>query len=765
MHIGKPRKYALILSCFVFLFVGPSHGKSVKNPQGKKMPNTIDQFIKERQAGGQKANRLINEKSPYLLQHAFNPVDWYPWGEEAFAKAKAEDKPIFLSIGYSTCHWCHVMAHESFESEEVAAILNKYFVCIKVDREERPDVDQIYMAAVQAMTGGGGWPMSVFITPDLKPFYGGTYFPPEAKHGLPGFSQILLAIQDAWLNKRDDLLVSADKITAHLKQDDGETAKGNVNAKVLEKGFQQINREFDETYAGFGRAPKFPRPVIYNFLLRYYHDQGEERALNMTLLTLRKMAAGGMYDHIGGGFHRYSVDGQWRVPHFEKMLYDQAQLVVSYIEAYQISQDPFYANVAEDILSYILRDMRDSAGGFYSAEDADSQDPHDKAKHGEGLFYLWDKDEIVEILGEEHAKVFNFHYGVKKNGNALNDPQNEFVGKNILYVAHSLEETADHYDKPEAEVAALLEQARVDLMGKRQQRPHPHLDDKVITSWNGLMISALAKAAQALGKDEYAEAATKAADFIFDTLYEGATGQLKRRYRVGSAGLDGQLDDYAFLIAGLLDLYEATFEIEWLKRAVALTEKQLELFWDEKNSGFFDTTGKDPSVLVQMKSDYDGAEPTGNSIAALNLLRLAWMTGNDDWQKRGLATIEAFSGRLNEYPPILPQMLVAHGFSQAKPTQVVIAGKIGKADTEIMLSLVRKRFLPNKIILFADGVAGQKYLGAQLPFLAEVAMLDNKATAYICENYTCQLPTTDIAKLVQQLDALERGKLSSDVEK
>jgi len=716
--------------------------------------STIETFLAQQRAQGKKPNKLIGEKSPYLLQHAFNPVHWLPWGEEAFAKARREDKPIFLSIGYSTCHWCHVMARESFENQQLAEFLNQHFVCIKLDREERPDIDHIYMTAVQALTGHGGWPMSVFLTPELQPFYGGTYFPPEPRHGMPSFGEVLSAVNDAWLNRRGKLLESAANITAHIRQSGGGAKDGKVDGAIGAKAFLQIEAEYDSEFGGFGRAPKFPRPVLFNFLLRHAALNPGTQAEAMTLFTLRKMAAGGMYDHIGGGFHRYSVDRQWRVPHFEKMLYDQAQLAVTYLEAFQVGQDPFYASVAQDVLDYVLREMTSPEGGFYSAEDADSSEAGNPAHHGEGIFYLWSRDEIFSLLGRESGEIFCFHYGVEEKGNALEDPQSEFAGKNILYIAHPFEETAKKFKKTEEELARLLERSRQKLHAARKMRPHPHRDDKILTSWNGHMLSALARAAQVLGEKRYLDAAEQAAGFIKNKLYDADSGKLSRRFRDGEAGLAGQLDDYAFLVNGLLDLYEASFDISWLEWAIALTEKQIVLFGDGAGGGFFDTAEGDSSVLVRMKSDYDGAEPTGNSISALNLARLAWITGNDAFRKRAGETVDAFSARLREYPPILPQMLVAHGMLRQKPRQIVLAGKLGRPDTELMLSVIRKRFLPFKTVLLADGAAGQDFLQKMQPFLEGVAMQENKATVYLCENFSCRLPTTDLAELIRRLESL-----------
>jgi len=512
----------------------------------------------------QHTNRLAQEKSPYLLQHAHNPVDWYPWGEEAFAKARRENKPIFLSIGYSTCHWCHVMAHESFENEETAAIMNREFVNIKVDREERPDVDRVYMTFVQATTGGGGWPMSVWLTPDLKPFVGGTYFPPEDRYGQPAFRKVLERIAAAWKQDHEKIVDQSSKIIAALRE--SQTAQSataaRINIDVFDKAYDQLARTFDGKEGGFGSAPKFPRPVTLNFLTRFYardpkSDSGKQ-ALEMDLLTLRKMAAGGMHDHLGGGFHRYSVDRYWHVPHFEKMLYDQAQLAVAYLDAFQISQDRQYAAVARDILDYVARDMASKEGGFFSAEDADSvvagiDDPgHSKA---EGAFYIWTKKEIDSALGEA-ADIFDFHYGVQPHGNAPegSDPQDEFRGQNILIERHTVAETARHFKKSEDEVRQSLGRSREKLLSIRNGRPRPHLDDKIIAAWNGLMISAYARAAQILDEQRYLESATRAAQFLRTHLYDEKSKLLFRNYREGRSDIEGFADDYAFVIQGVLDL-------------------------------------------------------------------------------------------------------------------------------------------------------------------------------------------------------------------
>jgi uncharacterized protein len=724
-------------------------------------PNTAAGFVREQLARGLESNRLLHEKSPYLLQHAFNPVDWYPWGEEAFTRAAREDRPVFLSIGYSTCHWCHVMAHESFEDEATATILNQSFVCIKVDREERPDIDQIYMAATRSMSGGGGWPLSVFLTPDRRPFYAGTYFPPAPRGGMASFSELLHGIAGAWRNDRQHIMDIAGRLTEKLREM-AQTGPGifPMSKEVLATGFRQLVAEYDATYGGFSRAPKFPRPVGLNLLLRYHWRTRDEDSLAMVLHTLRSMAAGGIYDQLGGGFHRYSVDQQWRVPHFEKMLYDQSQLAISYLEAYQLTGDPLLARIARATLDYVLRDLTGSHGAFYSAEDADSPRPENPAEHSEGAFYLWTAAEIGSLLDSQEAAVFNHHFGVADNGNALTDPHGEFTGRNILYAARSPEETAQHLGSSIKEVEVILGKVSRKLFAQRNRRPRPHLDDKVITAWNGLMISALARGYQVLSEERYLKAASGAAAFVLTELHDATSGLLKRRYREGEAGLEAQLDDYAFLVQGLLDLYEASLDIWWLEQAVKLTGRQVELFADEKSGGFFDTSGRDHTVLVRMKSDYDGAEPTGNSVAAMNLLRLGWITDNREWRQRAEGTLAAFADVLSQFPLGIPQMAVAHDFHLATPKVIVIAGLPEAEDTRRMLREVQRCFLPHRILLLADGGKGQQWLAQYLPFVADIQMLEGRATAYLCENYTCKLPTDDPDRLREMLTSDQQAVIS-----
>ncbi len=690
------------------------------------------------------------EKSPYRLQHAHNPGDWLPWGPEAFEKARKEDKPIFLSIGYSTCHWCHVMERESFENEEIAAIMNKHFISIKVDREERPDVDRIYMAYVQATTGGGGWPMSVWLTPDLKPFVGGTYFPPENRYGRAGFPVLLERIAEAWRSERQKILESSEDVLAQLrKQAEVAPAKAGsglvLDRAALESGFLIFRRSFDSKLGGFGSEPKFPRPVTHNFLLRYHARTKSREALDMVLLTLREMAKGGMNDQLGGGFHRYSVDSRWFVPHFEKMLYDQAQLAISYLEAFQITRDPAYATVARRIFDYVLRDMLDPDGGFYSAEDADSViDPAKPKEKGEGAFYVFTRAEIGD-------PVFEYRYGVEKDGNVANDPHHEFTGKNILFEARSLEETARKFEKTEAEVRAAIAVTSARLMTMRSKRVRPHLDDKVLTAWNGLMISAFAKGGAILDEPHYAAAARRAADFILGKMYDPKTGILLRRYRQGEAAIPGFLDDYAFFSQGLLDLYEAQFDTRNLDAALSLTEKQIELFEDKASGAFFSSGADDSSLVMRLKEDYDGAEPSGNSVALLNLLRLAQITDRKDLRETADRALAAFAPRIMSAPVGVPQMLVAWEYSLSKPKQIILVGEKSAESTGAMLSVLNERFVPNRIVLLIEGAEAREKLAAWLPVIETMGQIGGTATAYVCEDYSCKLPTSDPLKFAELL--------------
>jgi hypothetical protein len=702
-------------------------------------------------------NALANEKSPYLLQHKNNPVDWLPWGAAAFEKAKKANKPIFLSVGYSTCHWCHVMAHESFESVETAKVMNEHFINVKVDREERPDVDKIYMTFVQATTGGGGWPMSVFLTPDGTPFLGGTYFPPEDRAGRPGFRTVLKRIAEAWEKDRDAIVANGKEVSKQLQQIGASAPSGGpVGKEALAACLTAMTRTFDDDDGGFGDAPKFPRPVALNFLLRAAAREGADSrdgkaALGMAVVTLQKMAAGGMHDHLGGGFHRYSVDKFWHIPHFEKMLYDQAQLACSYLDAFQLTRDTQYASTARDILDYVRREMTSKEGGFFSAEDADSLFEHGKPEHGEGAFYVWTKDGIVNALGEDAATIFNRVYGVEADGNAPrgSDPMGEFKGKNTLIERMSVADAAKFFKKDESEIAKSLADSRKKLFDERAKRPRPHLDDKIITAWNGLMISAFARASQLLDDAAYREAAQRSARFLRASLWKD--GALLRSYREGASVVAGFVDDYASLIAGLLDLYEADFDVAWLQWAVELQKKQDELFLDAQHGGYFSTAADAQHLIARMKEDHDGAEPSPNSVSALNLLRLSQITGDEKLAERARKTITAFADQLNQMPVALPLMLCALDASLAKHRQVVIAGSRDDAGTRALLREVHSHFLPNKLLLLADGAEGQKWLGERLGFLKTVAPIDGKPAAFVCENFVCQLPTADVAKLRELL--------------
>ncbi|MBI4262824.1 MAG: thioredoxin domain-containing protein [Acidobacteria bacterium] len=704
------------------------------------------------------ANRLAAEHSPYLLQHKDNPVDWQPWGEAAFEQSRREDKPIFLSIGYSTCHWCHVMEHESFENPDVADVLNRSFVSIKVDREERPDVDRVYMTFVQATTGSGGWPMSVWLTPALEPFYGGTYFPPTSRWGRPGFAEVLEEIARVWREERDNVVRSAASIVERLRTFGARRgAAGAPEASVLAEATQAFEAAFDRRRGGFGHAPKFPRPSELLFLLREHARTGAEAPREMVLVTLRAMALGGMRDHIGGGFHRYSVDAEWRVPHFEKMLYDQAQLTLAYLEAAQLAHDPFYAEVAADTLAYVRRDLIDPAGGFYSAEDADSIPPeqaHEPAPHkSEGAFYIWRHDEIGTVLGPD-ADIVRMRYGILPDGNAPSDPQGEFTRKNLLYTARAVDDIAALTGRRPDEVERVLAEARAALLSVRSARPRPHLDDKILTAWNGLMIAAFARAGRVLdGSALYVEDARRAARFIRAALWRPDTGTLLRRYRQGEAGVDAYAEDYAYVIFGLLELFQADGDPEWLEWAMALQRRLDELFWDPVEGGWFSTTGRDRSVLLRLKEDYDGAEPAASSVAVLNLLTLSHLTDEASLSEKIERTFGMFASRASTEGRTVPMLLAALSAYHAGVPQVAIAGDPAADDTGALVDVVRRRYLPPAVFLPVLP-AYQEALARLLPWTAALRMREGRATAYVCRDFACQAPTTSAEELASQLDAL-----------
>ncbi len=689
------------------------------------------------------ANRLRFEKSPYLLQHASNPVDWYPWGEDAFEKARREDKPILLSVGYSTCHWCHVMERESFENASIAALMNRDFVCIKLDREERPEIDKIYMTAVGAMTGQGGWPLNVFLTPRLKPFYGGTYFPPEPRWGRPSWPQLLEQIAAAWKNRREEIERSGEELGRSLGRflESGSPAEP-VESVDFSRAVEEFESSFDSELGGFGGAPKFPMPVNQDFLLRAHARLGGGPALEMALKTLRAMSKGGIYDQLGGGFHRYSTDERWHVPHFEKMLYDNALLAVNYLEAFQITGEPGFASTARGILEYALRELTHPEGGFYSAEDADSP-VAGKRERAEGAFYVWEKREILEALGAEAGERFCRRYGVAAGGNAAFDPHGEFAGKNILFLAE---------EGPSDE--RLREAARA-LFEIRSKRPRPHLDDKVLVSWNGLMISAMAKGGSVLGESRYTQAARRAAAFIRERLYEPGARRLLRRWRDGEAKFEATGDDYAFLTQGLLDLYESSFECDWLEWAVALNEEQVDGFYDSAEGGFFmtraGTEGSD--LLYRVKEAQDNVEPSASSVAVSNLLRLSRFTGREAHREMAAKTLAHFSGQMKRSPRTSARMLAAADFFLSKPVEIVIAGDPRSPKTQALLSRVRRRFLPHAVVvLLSEGERGR--LERWMPFLA--SMRPKAETAYVCFDYACRAPVEDPDGLEELLEEVSK---------
>jgi uncharacterized protein YyaL (SSP411 family) len=688
-------------------------------------------------------NRLIHEKSPYLLQHAHNPVDWHAWNEETFAKARVEDKPIFLSIGYSTCHWCHVMERESFESEAIARLLNEHFIPVKVDREERPDVDRVYMTFVQATTGSGGWPMSVWLTPELQPFAGGTYFPPEDRYGRPGFSTVLQKLAEVWREDRERALDQGRKITAMLRDYASPRGGGELDADVARAAFEQAAELFDAELGGFGGAPKFPRPVMLDFLLAFYRSDPAsaegQRAREMVFHTLRMMAAGGMHDHLGGGFHRYSVDRFWHVPHYEKMLYDQAQLAMTYVQAWQVNGEPLFAATARDILDYVLRDMTGPEGAFFSAEDADSLAGEEKR---EGAFYVWSKAEIDAELGAD-AALFNRVYGVEEAGNSPSgsDPHEELTGLNTLIRRCSDERAAEEFGLTLDETRAVLARSRAKLLERRGSRPRPHLDDKILAAWNGLMISAFARAGMALGDDGYIAAATRAAEFVRKSMF--ANGRLLRSYRQG-AGPEGFAEDYAAMGACALDLYEATGKVEWLRWALELQGTLDELFLDRENGAWFSARDGDASIVVRMKEDHDGAEPAASSIAARNGLRLARMLNDGGLEAVAVQGIQAFAEQLHRMPTSMPGMLNALLLAESPRRQVVIAG--APAEAAGLARVAREFAAPETVLLYADCGSGRQWLAERLEFMRAPG-LGEKVAAYVCENFACKLPVHNPVEL------------------
>lgn len=683
------------------------------------------------------SNRLIDEKSPYLLQHAHNPVDWRPWGEQAFQKAAKEDKPVFLSIGYATCHWCHVMAHESFEDEAVARLLNEYFVAIKVDREERPDVDKIYMTVCQSLTGHGGWPLSVFMTPDGKPFFAGTYFPKSGRGNMPGFMDVLQQVAAIWEKDRSSIIQSSEAITQAIQppQASGESVHFAAE-QALEKGFSQLARAFDPNQGGFGTAPKFPTPHNLGFLLRWYRHNGDTLALEMVEKTLDAMRNGGIFDQVGFGFHRYSVDQHWLVPHFEKMLYDQALLAMAYTEAYQATKKERYARIAHEVFTYILRDMTSPQGGFYSAQDADSEGK-------EGRYYVWTPREVVKHLGEKSGGLFCGYFGITDTGN-FEDHQS------IPHIRMPLETFGARKGMDPVQLQDLLEKAREKLFQVRENRVAPLKDDKILTSWNGLMIAALAKAGQAFDNAAYTHAAKHAAGFVLDHL-KARDGRLFRRFRNGHAAHAAYLDDYAFLVWGLIELYEATFEVGYLKSAVALNRHMIDIFWDHEGGGLFFTGKGNEQLITKSKDLYDGALPSGNSVAAMNFMRLSRLTGNVELETQAEKIVLTFARQVSEHPMGYTYFLQTLDFMVGPGQEVVVVGDTASKTTQDMIRSVRNRFLPNTVLLVRPlGTAGNE-LAALVPFVGPMVPIEGRPTAYVCEHYACKKPMRDVLQLQSAL--------------
>jgi len=689
-------------------------------------------------------NHLTNEASPYLRQHAHNPVDWYPWGPEAFERAQREDKPIFLSIGYSTCHWCHVMAHESFEHPEVARLMNEAFVSIKVDREERPDIDNVYMSACQVMTGSGGWPLSIIITPHKKPFFAATYIPKEGRFGLIGMMELIPHIRELWKTRRGEALNLSNEIAAVLQQTSQETPGEELDEATLELAYEQLAKRFDGQHAGFSSAPKFPTPHNLLFLLRYWKRGGKIAALEMVEKTLQAMWRGGIYDHVGFGFHRYSTDSQWLVPHFEKMLCDQAMLAMAYTEAYQATGKEDYGKTSREIFTYVLRDMTAPEGGFCSAEDADSEGE-------EGKFYLWTQEEVRQALSNEEADFVAEVFNIEKDGNFAEQATGRRSGVNILHLRKTLGELASDLNLSQQDLQAHLEVIRQKLFAYREKRVHPMKDDKILTDWNGLMLAALAKGAQAFDEPEYAEAARRAADFILGNMRK-PDGRLLHRYRDGQAGVEANLDDYAFLVWGLIELYEAIFEARHLEVALELTSEMVRHFWDEDGGGLYLTPDDGESLFVRKKEIYDGAIPSGNSVAMLNLLRLGRMTATSDLEEKAARIGSAFSGSVKQLPSAHTQLMVALDFGVGPCYEVVIAGKAQAEDTKAMAKALRTRFLPNKVVLLNPGERESPEIAKLAEFTKNQSSIGGKATAYVCSNYNCKLPTTDIGKMLELLN-------------
>ena len=708
---GKVLYYLISIITFIWLY-----------------PNLFGQTkLKDNNPEKQYVNRLAKESSPYLLQHKSNPVDWYPWGDEAFQKALELNRPIFLSIGYSTCHWCHVMEEESFEDEQVAQLLNDNFISIKVDREERPEIDHLYMTVCQAMTGKGGWPLTIIMTPDKYPFFAGTYFPKKGRMGRPGMIELLPAISDAWVNKKDELIQSANQIKKYLIDSNNKELGDQLNQSILTNTNSQFINRYDKTHGGFGTKPKFPSPHNLIYLLRYHNMSGDKTSLLMVEKTLQEMRLGGIFDHVGFGFHRYSTDTEWILPHFEKMLYDQAMLTLAYTEAYQITNNQLYKDTAEEILYYVQRNMTDKRGGFYSAEDADSEGE-------EGLFYLWTIDEIKNILSNVESELLINTYGLNKEGNYDDEATGNRTEKNILYLKEPINNI---------ELKNRLNQIIKKLYQARKKRIHPLKDDKILTDWNGLMIAAYAKAGVVFNSDDYTQQAEKSAQFILNNLTDN-NGRLLKRYRDGNAGVDAHLDDYAFFIWGLLELYEATFNVTYLSEAIQLSNIMVDEFWDVTNGGFFLGSENSEKLIVRAKTGYDGAMPSGNSVAAMNCSKLNRITGETKWAEISDKIFITFSNEIQKTPSGYASMVNAFLFNTDNPKEIVIVGSGKDSDTISAIEKIKSEYVPNKVIIFKDTDDELNKLSPLAKWTVTQETIDEKTTYYICQDFACKIPTTDL---------------------
>ncbi len=688
------------------------------------------------------SNRLSKEKSPYLLQHAHNPVDWFPWSEEAFEKAKRENKPVFLSIGYSTCHWCHVMERESFEDNETAELMNKVFVSIKVDREERPDIDNIYMTVCQMMTGSGGWPLSIIMTPDKKSFFSGTYFPKEGKYGRIGFKELINNINEAWINKRSEIESSADELTNYLQKINSSSGVAiKLNPDIFNIAYNNFETRFDPVNGGFGSSPKFPSPHNLMFLLRYWKRSGDNKALEIVTKTLTEMRKGGIFDQVGFGFHRYSTDRNWLVPHFEKMLYDQALLIIAYSETYQATQNIDFKKTAEEIIQYVLRDMTSPEGGFYSAEDADSESE-------EGKFYLWTEDELLIILEQDDANLVFKVFNTNPNGNFHEEATGKSSGDNILHLSKPLDELAINLNIDKNNLIQRLESIRLKLLNERENRVHPYKDDKTLTDWNGLMIAALAKAGSIFNNDDYIVAAEKSFSFI-EKYLTNKDGKLLHRYRDGDSSITGNIDDYAFLIWGLIELYEATFQANYLIKAVELTNSVLKYFWDETNGGFFFTPAFGEKLLVRTKEIYDGAIPSGNSVMLYNLIRIARMTSVSIYEDYANKLLDYFSDSVQKASSGFSFFLSAFEFMIGPSYEIIVAGDRNNPETQNIINSIKQKFIPSKVLLLKDPTSIE--YSPPFEYLNSYDQINSKPAIYICKNFICNLPTTNINEALRLL--------------